>query len=100
MRVPRRLLVLAAAPVVAVLGIATPSFASNGTTPPGYSVANGQTVCAAHGSFGAFGKGFNFGNSTSGHVPYPGNAQNGNGADGPGTGANNATLCGNPQGNP
>ncbi|GEM_PF-2068517 len=96
----RYLAVLAALPLATVVGMAAPSAASNGSTPPGYAVATGQTVCAGHGAFGAFGKGFNFGNGTSGHVPYPGNAQNGNGADGPGTGANNATLCGNPQGTP
>lgn len=49
---------------------------------------------ASSGSFGAFGPGMNFGNTTSGHVQYPGNAQNGNGADGPGTGSNNSGVCG------
>jgi hypothetical protein len=46
--------------------------------------------CAGHGSFGAFGKGNNFGNDTSGHAPLPGNNQNGNGANGQLTGANNS----------
>ena len=43
-----------------------------------------HTICAGHGSFGAFGKDNNFAG----------------GADGDQTGFNNSTLCGNPQGNP
>ena len=43
-----------------------------------------HTICALHGSFGAFGKDNNFAG----------------GADGDQTGINNSTLCGNPQGNP
>ncbi len=102
----KRLLVVAVAPIAAIVGLATPSLAGNAGngsgygTQPGYAVATGETPCAGHGSFGAFGSGFNFGNATSGHVPYQGNAQNGNGADGHATGANNANLCGNPQGDP
>src|ERR1700693_4403117 len=106
MRFDKRVLMVAIGPIVATLGFAAPSLAGdagNGSgygTQPGYSVAVGETPCAGHGSFWVFGKGFNFGNSTSGHVPDQGNAQNGNGADGQATGANNANLCGNPQGNP
>ncbi len=70
-------------------------------TQPGYNTAiTNSKGCAGHGAFGAFGKDFNFGNSTSGHVPYPGNQQNGNGANGHLTGLNNSSLCGQPQGHP
>lgn len=94
--------ILAAA--LAISGAAWAGNAGDGSgygTQPGYSnaIAN-SNGCAGAGAFGAFGAGFNFGNSTSGHVPYAGNAQNGNGADGQATGANNANLCGNPQGAP
>lgn len=88
------------------LGPAAAAFAGNAGdgsgygTQPGFGTATSNTQCAGAGAFGAFGTGFNFGNSTSGHVSEPGNATNGNGADGPGTGANNANLCGNPQGTP
>ncbi len=85
---------LAVGPAVAAFG------ADNYGSMPGYGVSMSHTSCAGHGSFGAFGADFNFGNTTSGHVPYPGNATNGNGADGPATGYNNSNLCGNPQGNP
>jgi hypothetical protein len=42
----------------------------------------GRTICAGHGSFGAFGKNWNFAG----------------GASGDRTAFNNSTLCGNPQG--
>jgi len=54
---------------------------------PGYDTANGNTVCAGHGSFGAFGKGYNMG---------VGNTDGVLGADGTKTGINNSTLCGQP----
>ena len=85
---------------VAIPAISHASSVGDGTdygTQPGFSVSLDHTQCAGHGAFDAFGKNFNFGNSTSGHVPYPGNAQNGNGADGQATAANNSSLCGNPQ---
>ena len=70
-------------------------------TQPGYSVSTGNTTCADHGSFGAFGKGYNLGIETS---PGNGNVQHatigswpGPGTDGTQTGINNSTLCGNPQ---
>ena len=84
-------------------GFALPALASTSGdgsdygTQPGYTQATTQTDCAGAGAFDAFGQGFNFGNSTSGHTPYAGNAQNGNGADGQATGSNNSSLCGNPQ---
>lgn len=78
------------------LAFATAAYAGNGATPPGESTAStNSSGCSYHGSFGAFGQGFNWGNSTSGHAPYLGNYQNGNGANGPGTGANNSAPCGN-----
>jgi hypothetical protein len=52
-------------------------------TQPGFTVANEQTPCAGHGSFGAWGKDYNFAG----------------GADGQQTGLNNSGLCGNRQGN-
>ena len=51
-------------------------------TQPGYAKANENTPCAGHGSFGAWGKDYNFAG----------------GADGQQTGFNNSGLCGNPQG--
>ena len=86
-----------------ITGVAVPALASSAGdgssygTQPGFTTSNANTPCAGHGSFGAFGKDFNFGNDTSGHTPYPGNDQNGNGANGQATAANNSTLCGNPQ---
>lgn len=78
-----------------------PVFASNSGdgsdygTQPGYAVANNNTICAGHGSFGFFGKDWNLGNLVSGH--YLGGSYPGPGANGVQTGINNSTLCGNPQ---
>jgi hypothetical protein len=71
-------------------------------TQPGYSVASGNTICADHGSFGAFGKGANLGIEYSpgnGHIQHADWLQSapGPGTDGTQTGINNSTLCGNPQ---
>lgn len=52
-------------------------------TQPGFTQSNGNTPCAGHGAFGAFGKDNNFAG----------------GANGEQTGLNNSTLCGNRQGN-
>lgn len=94
----------AAATALAFGSLAIPAFASNlgdGSgygTQPGFTVAQSQTQCSGAGAFDAFGQNYNFGNTTSGHiVGAPGNAQNGNGADGTLTGSNNSNLCGNPQ---
>jgi hypothetical protein len=77
------------------VGPAAAAFAADNYNPPSQIPANAQCGSgAASGAFGAFGPGFNFGNSTSGHVPYAGNATNGNGADGHATGASNAAVCG------
>ena len=52
-------------------------------TQPGFEVANGNTPCAGHGAFGAFGKDNNFAGGANGYQ----------------TGINNSTVCGNRQGN-
>lgn len=63
---------------------------------PGYSTAVANSNgCAGAGAFGAFGGGVNWGNNP----PGP-SGPSGHGADGQATGANNANLCGNPQGTP
>jgi hypothetical protein len=87
----------------AISGAAFAGNAGDGSgygTQPGFDTAIANSGgCAGHGSFGAFGKDFNFGNAQSGRVPgAPGNNTNGNGANGQQTGANNSQLCGNPQG--
>ncbi len=93
-----------AASAIMLGSMALPAFASNSGdgsgygTQPGYSTAiTNSNGCAGAGAFDAFGKDYNLGNSTSGHFPGAGNAQNGNGADGTATGSNNSNLCGNPQ---
>ena len=95
------------AAIAAVLATPTLAFAGNAGggadygTQPGFQTAQtNSNGCAGAGAFGAFGKDYNLGNSTSGHFPGAGNATNGNGADGSLTGSNNANECGNPQGNP
>ena len=86
---------IATATVVAALAVPAVAGAADNYNPPSQIPSSAQCGSgAASGAFGAFGPGFNFGNTTSGHVPYPGNAQNGNGADGPATGANNSEVCG------
>ena len=74
---------LVAAVGLAVAGLAAPASAAGGGygSQPGYDVANGNTVCAGHGAFGAFGKD----NNLKG------------GANGQATGDANSSLCGNPQ---
>jgi hypothetical protein len=87
----------------ATFGLALPfaahaSSVGNGSdygTQPGFTQAQSQTQCSGAGAFGAFGKDYNLGNSVSGH--YPGGSFPGPGADGQQTGANNSSLCGNPQ---
>lgn len=99
-------LAIGAVASIAVLGLmVVPAFASNSGngsdygTMPGYAVANGNTICAGHGSFDAFGKDANLGNLVSGHATFL-SSYPGPGTDGTQTGLNNSTLCGNPQGNP
>lgn len=104
----KKLLAGTAAGVVMLGSMAIPAFASNSGdgsdwgTMPGYAVATGNTACADHGSFDAFGKGANLGIEVS---PGNGDVQHatflgswpGPGTDGTQTGINNSTLCGNPQ---
>jgi hypothetical protein len=88
-----RRLVLAIA-ATAALAVPTVAFADAGGygSQPGFTESNANTICAGHGAFGAFGT---FG------VLYPPFIHDfRGGADGQQTGANNAYLCGNPQGNP
>lgn len=99
----KKVIIGVVAGVVMFGGMALPVFA-NGSgdgsgygTQPGYEVANGNTECAGHGSFGYFGKDWNLGNDQSGH--YPGGSYPGPGANGYQTGINNGILCGNRQGN-
>jgi hypothetical protein len=63
---------------------------------PGYEVANGNTECAGHGAFGAFGT-YGYVHDF-GHV-YEGDSNGKPGANGELTGLSNGTLCGNRQGN-
>jgi hypothetical protein len=73
-----------------VAGLALPAIGLAGNagdgsdygTQPGFGVSTSKTPCAGHGSFGAWGKDYNFAG----------------GADGQETGFNNSGLCGNPQG--
>ena len=97
----KKTIIAIAAGAVIFGSMALPVFASNSGdgsdygTQPGYVVANDNTVCAGHGSFGFFGKDWNLGNLVSGH--YLGGSYPGPGANGTQTGINNSTLCGNPQ---
>ena len=82
--------------------VALPAFASNAGdgsdygTQPGYTVAQSQTACSGAGAFDAFGKDANLGNAVSGHATFV-SSYPGPGTDGQQTGANNSSLCGNPQ---
>ncbi|KKW22658.1 MAG: hypothetical protein UY65_C0019G0001 [Parcubacteria group bacterium GW2011_GWA2_51_12] len=102
-------LIGAAATAAVLLGtMAAPALASNSGdgsdygTMPGYATATGNTVCADHGSFDAFGKGANLGidfspgNGDPQHATFLGSYP-GPGTDGTQTGINNSSLCGNPQ---
>lgn len=97
---------MGAAAAVGLLVLSGSAFAGNAGDGSGYGTQPGfdnaitnSNGCAGHGAFGAFGKDYNLGNANSGHIPEPGNHENGNGADGQQTGINNSTLCGNPQRN-
>jgi hypothetical protein len=80
---------IATAVVAGALALAPGAYAGNAGegsgygTQPGFDVATGHTVCAGHGAFGYLGKDFNMAG----------------GANGSATGWNNASLCGNRQGN-
>lgn len=85
----------------AALAVATigPAFAGNegdGSgygTQPGFAVANGNTDCAGHGSFGAFGMDASLGTEKV-HATFL-SSWPGPGTDGTQTGLNNSALCGN-----
>ena len=71
-------LIGAAATAAVLLGtMAAPALASNSGdgsdygTMPGYATATGNTVCADHGSFDAFGKGANLGEMARSGFPVP-----------------------------
>jgi hypothetical protein len=69
--------------VGASAGAASAGNAGDGSgygTQPGFAVAQENTICSGHGSFGAWGKDYNFAG----------------GADGTQTGINNSQLCGQP----
>ena len=84
MRVFIASLVIAAA---ALVGFASPASAEYcGASGNGCDNSSANTVCAGHGSFGAFGEKGDVGHDFRG------------GASGDRTGYNNSTLCGNPQG--
>jgi hypothetical protein len=70
-----------------------PAFAAGGgyRSQPGYLVANGNTICAGHGAFGAF-------SGTPGVIEVYVDADKAAGISlGSETGPTNSGLCGNPQ---
>jgi hypothetical protein len=75
-------LVIAAA---ALIGLASPASAEY-CEQSGCANSQANTICAGHGSFGAFGEKGDFGHDFRG------------GASGDRTAFNNSNLCGNPQG--
>jgi hypothetical protein len=84
-----------------LLFTAPAAFAGGGYgSQPGFSVSNANTVCAGHGSFGAFGNSgdvvhdFGINNLGSNGAPGAANWQN-PGTGGGTTGGNNSSLCGN-----
>ena len=97
----KKILVGSAATAIMLGSFAIPAFASSAGdgsdygTQPGYSVANGNTICAGHGTFDALGKDASLGTEAV-HATFLGSYP-GPGTDGTQTGINNSTLCGNPQ---
>ena len=82
----RLLLAFASACVLAGPAIGIAGNSGDGSeygTQPGFTVANDNTPCAGHGAFGYFGKDNNLAGGANGYQ----------------TGLNNASLCGNRQGN-
>jgi hypothetical protein len=77
-------LVIAAAAVLGSGGVASADYC--GASGNGCEQSMDNTICAGHGSFGAFGQQGDFGHDFRG------------GASGDRTAYNNSTLCGNPQG--
>ena len=97
-----RKFILGAAAVAGLLLLpASAAFAGVGNgTQPG-AVAMGNTVCAGHGAFGAFGNNgvgqhdFGVNNPGSNGLPGASNWQNPSTTSGLSTGGNNSSLCGN-----
>ena len=79
-------LVIAAAAFLGSGGVANAGYCDQSSN--GCDNAFGNTICAGHGAFGAFGD--------KGDVQHDWRG----GADGAATGAANSNLCGNPQGVP
>jgi hypothetical protein len=97
-----RKIILGAAAVAGLLLLpASAAFAGGGYgSQPGYSVANSNTPCAGHGSFGAFGAtgdvAHDHGVNNPGSNGLPGASNFAHpAADGETTGGNNSALCGN-----
>jgi len=89
---------LGAAMLGSLAGTAFASSSGDGSdygTQPGYTVANGNTECAGHGSFNAFGKDASLGIEKV-HATFL-SSYPGPGTNGTQTGINNSSLCGNPQ---
>ena len=97
----KKFLIGAVASAGMVVAMSGPAFAGNAGdgsgygTQPGHSVSNDHTVCAGHGSFGAFGKDASLGTEKV-HATFL-QSYPGPGTDGTQTGINNSNLCGNPQ---
>ena len=94
-QIMRRFLVAGLGATALLIATAGPALGSdNYGVMPGASISASHTICSGHGSFGAFGKVYNFG---SGIVNLGGapTGPNGVGASGTATGANNSGLCGN-----
>ena len=73
--------------MAALLGFSSPAAAEYcGASGNGCDNSSANTVCAGHGSFGAFGQQGDYGHDFRG------------GASGDRTAYNNSTLCGHPQG--
>jgi len=97
----KKLAFAGAATAIMFGSLAGAAFASNSGdgsdygTMPGYAVSTGNTICADHGSFNAFGKDASLGIEKV-HATFLGSYP-GPGTDGTQTGINNSTLYGNPQ---
>ena len=96
MRALRRIgVVVTVGALAGLIGPLAAGAANDYGSQPGYAVATSMTTCSGAGAFGAFGPGNSWGSPVG--VPT---GPNGHGANGPATGANNANLCGSPQGTP
>lgn len=90
----RRLLAAGLFGIALLITTAGPALAGdNYGAMPGAARSMSHTICAAHGSFGAFGKIDNFG-AGIGNLSGAPSGPNGVGANGTATGDNNSGLCG------